>query len=109
MAQNFEVLLEDDLDGGPAEETVTIALDGKDYEIDLSTNNAEKLRETLRPYAAAGRKTTRSGGARSTVNRAAKGDPDTAKIRAWAKENGREVSDRGRIPQSMRGTYYATH
>ncbi|NVC25053.1 Lsr2 family protein [Kocuria salina] len=109
MAQKVEVHLEDDLDGGPAEETVTFALDGKNYEIDLSTDNAEKLREALRPYAAASRKTTRGGGTRSTGNRTAKGDPDTAKIRAWAKDNGHEVSDRGRIHQSIKDAYYAAH
>ena len=109
MAQKVEVRLEDDLDGGPAEHTVTFALDGKDYEIDLSADNAEKLREALRPYTAAGRKTTRIGGTRSTGNRAAMGDPDTAKIRTWAKENGHQVSDRGRIHQSIKDAYYTAH
>ena len=109
MAQKVEVHLEDDLDGGPAEHTVTFALDGKDYEIDLSTTNAEKLREALRPFAEAGRKTTRSGSPRRTPSRASGSDPDTAKIRAWAKENGHEISDRGRIHQSVRDAYYAAH
>ena len=109
MAQKVEVHLEDDLDGGPADDTVTFALDGKDYEIDLSTTNAEKLREALRPFAEAGRKTTRSGSPRRTPSRASGSDPDTAKIRAWAKENDYEVSDRGRIHQHVRDAYYAAH
>ncbi|MGK7222791.1 histone-like nucleoid-structuring protein Lsr2 [Kocuria flava] len=110
MAQKVQVHLEDDLDGGPADDTITFALDGKDYEIDLSTTNAEKLREALRPFAEAGRKTTRSGGsARGTRSRGSGSDPDTAKIRAWAKENGHEVSDRGRIHQSVKDAYYAAH
>ncbi|MFF0945512.1 Lsr2 family protein [Kocuria sp. CPCC 205300] len=109
MAQKVEVHLEDDIDGGPAEDTIQFSLDGKDYEIDLSDTNAEKLREVLRPYAAAGRKTTCGSSTRSTGNRATKGDPDTAKIRAWAKENGHEVYDRGRIHQSVREAYYAAH
>jgi hypothetical protein len=109
MAQKVEVHLEDDLDGGPAENTITFSLDGKDYEIDLSTANAEKLREALRPYAQAGRKATRSSGPRSTRTRAPGSDSDTAKIRAWAKENGHEVSDRGRIHQSVKDAYYAAH
>ncbi|MEX5271563.1 Lsr2 family protein [Kocuria sabuli] len=109
MAQKVEVHLEDDLDGGPAEHTITFALDGKDYEIDLSDTNADKLREALRPYAAVGRKATRGGGTRSTGTRTPKGDSDTAKIRAWAKENGHEVSDRGRIHQSVKDAYYAAH
>jgi hypothetical protein len=107
MAQKVEVHLQDDLDGGPAEHTVTFALDGKDYEIDLSTANAEKLRQALRPYAAAGRKTTRASGPRSPRDHAAGSDPDTAKIRAWVKENGHEVSDRGRIHLSVKDAYYA--
>ena len=110
MAQKVHVHLEDDLDGGPADDTVTFALDGKDYEIDLSTTNAEKLREALRPFAEAGRKTTRNSsgsGPRGTRTRGSGSDPDTAKIRAWAKENGHEVSDRGRIHQSVKDAYYA--
>ncbi|KLU11638.1 MULTISPECIES: Lsr2 family protein [Kocuria] len=109
MAQRVEVHLEDDLDGGPADTTLTFAMDGKDYEIDLSQANAEKLREALRPFVATGRKTTRGGGSRGARTRASSGDPDTAKIRAWAKENGHEVSDRGRIHQTIKDAYYAAH
>ena len=109
MAQKVEVHLEDDLDGGPADHTLTFALDGKDYEIDLSDANAEKLREALRPYMAAARKTTRGRGPRGTRPRASSSYPDTARIRAWAKENGHPVSDRGRIHQSIKDAYYAAH
>ena len=107
MAQKVEVHLEDDLDGGPADDTVTFALDSKDYKIDLSTANAEKLREALRPYTDAGRKTTRSGGASGTRSRASGSDPDTAKIRACTKENGHDVCDRGCIHHSNQDAYYA--
>jgi hypothetical protein len=107
LAQSVKIILEDDLEGGPAEETVQFGLDGRQYEIDLSTANAEKLREALRPYAAAGRrpqgKPARATGIRSSVG----GNPETAKIRAWAKENGYEISDRGRIHQSIKDAYYA--
>ncbi|MEX3510821.1 Lsr2 family protein [Kocuria carniphila] len=103
----MQIILEDDLDGGPAEETVQFGLDGRQYEIDLSTTNAEKLREALRPFAVAGRraqgKSTRTSGPRSSSG----GNPETAKIRAWAKENGYEVSDRGRIHQPVKDAYYA--
>ena len=109
MAQKVKVHLEDDLDGGPAEDAIQFSLDGKDHEIDLSATNAEKLREALRPFADAGRKTTRRGGTRNPRSRASNSDPDTAKIRAWAKEKGFEVSDRGRIHQSVRVAYYAAH
>ena len=107
MAQSVQIILEDDLEGGPADETFQFGLDGRQYEIDLSTANAEKLREALRPYAAAGRraqgKPARTAGPRSSSG----GNPETAKIRAWAKENGYEVSDRGRIHQSVKDAYYA--
>ena len=107
MAQSVQIILEDDLEGGPADETVQFGLDGRQYEIDLSTANAEKLREALRPYVASGRraqgKPARAAGPRSSSG----GNPETAKIRAWAKENGYEVSDRGRIHQSVKDAYYA--
>ena len=57
MAQKVQVLLVDDLDGGEADETVTFALDGKTYEIDLTTSNADKLRGLLDPYVKGGRRT----------------------------------------------------
>ncbi|MFC4902766.1 histone-like nucleoid-structuring protein Lsr2 [Kocuria oceani] len=107
MTQKVEVHLEDDLDGGPAEDTIIFTLDGKDYDIDLSATNAEKLCEALRPYAEAGRKTTRSSSPLRT--RASSSAPDTAKIRAWSKANGYQVSDRGRIHQTVQDTYNATH
>ena len=109
MAQSVQIILEDDLEGGPADETVQFGLDGRHYEIDLSTTNAEKLREALRPYAASGRR-TQSTPARTTGPRSSTGgNPETAKIRAWAKENGYEVSDRGRIHQDVQKAYYDAH
>ncbi|MER6382105.1 histone-like nucleoid-structuring protein Lsr2 [Streptomyces sp. NPDC001118] len=107
MAQKTVILLTDDLTGGEADETVTFALDGKTYEIDLTTANADKLRGLLEPFVKGGRKTggrsfagTRGRGA------AAKGTgEDTAAIRAWAKENGYEVNDRGRVPGNVREAY----
>ena len=107
MAQRVSVELVDDIDGSDASETVSFGLDGAQYEIDLSAANAEKLREALRPYAASGRraqgKSARVTGSRSSSG----GNPETAKIRAWAKENRYEVSDRGRIHQSVKDAYYA--
>ncbi|MFI9206151.1 Lsr2 family protein [Streptomyces sp. NPDC053048] len=107
MAQKVQVLLVDDLNGGEADETVTFALDGKSYEIDLTTDNADKLREALADYVKAARRT----GGRATAGRgkaravAAGGTQDTAKIRAWAKENGYNVNDRGRVPAEIREAY----
>ncbi|WP_329622727.1 Lsr2 family protein [Streptomyces sp. NBC_01255] len=105
MAQKVQVLLVDDLDGIEADETVTFALDGKTYEIDLTTANAEKLRGLLEPYTTGGRRTggrTTSGRGKGRV---AAGSPDTAKIRAWAKENGLDVNDRGRVPATVKAAY----
>ncbi|MFI7482459.1 Lsr2 family protein [Kocuria sp. M1R5S2] len=106
MAQSVQIILEDDLEGGPADQTVQFGLDGRHYEIDLSTTNAEKLREALRPFVASGRR-AQNKPARTTGPRSSGGNPETAKIRAWAKENGYEVSDRGRVHQSIKDAYYA--
>lgn len=111
MAQRVQVILEDDLDGGSADETVTFALDGVAYEIDLKSANADKLRGLLAPYVEKGRKQSgRLAGARrpgrgGAARPSGGGAPDTAKIRAWAKEQGMEVNDRGRVPSNVREAY----
>ncbi|CAL9461866.1 Nucleoid-associated protein Lsr2 [Streptomyces sp. enrichment culture] len=106
MAQKVQVLLVDDLDGGEADETVTFALDGKTYEIDLTTANADKLRSLLEPYVKGGRRTGgRASSGRGKARSSSGGNADTAAIRAWAKENGYEVNDRGRVPASIREAY----
>ncbi|MBW8799955.1 histone-like nucleoid-structuring protein Lsr2 [Streptomyces sp. 900105755] len=106
MAQKVQVLLVDDLDGGEADETVTFALDGKTYEIDLTTANADKLRGLLDPYVKGGRRTGgRASGGRGKARAASGGSQDTAQIRAWAKENGYDVNDRGRVPATIRQAY----
>ncbi|MEV5316953.1 Lsr2 family protein [Streptomyces sp. NPDC052687] len=105
MAQKVQVLLVDDLDGGEADETVTFALDGKTYEIDLTTANADKLRSLLEPYVKSGRRTGGRSSGRGKARSASTGSQDTAAIRAWAKENGYEVNDRGRVPASIREAY----
>ena len=105
MAQKITVTLEDDLDGGPADQTVRFGLDGAEYEIDLSTSNATALREQLAPYTARARKAgrgPRGGSGRSTSSRERSGE-----IRAWAKDQGITVSDRGRIPASVIEQYHA--
>jgi hypothetical protein len=107
VAQKVQVLLVDDIDGGEADETVTFALDGKTYEIDLTTANADKLRGLLEPYVSNGRRTggrSARGKARPSAGGAG-ASQDTAKIRAWAKENGYEVNDRGRVPANIREAY----
>jgi Lsr2 len=110
VAQQVNVVLLDDLDGSEASETVPFGLNGRSYEIDLSQDNATKLRDALAPYAAAARRT---GGRRSTgsrVQRAPASDRDqTAAIRQWARENGHELSDRGRIPKAVMQAYEQRH
>jgi hypothetical protein len=109
VAQKVQVLLVDDLDGGEADETVTFALDGKSYEIDLSTANADKLRSTLETFVKNGRRTGGRAGGRGRRTVASGGSQDTAKIRAWAKENGYDVNDRGRVPATVREAYEKAH
>lgn len=106
MAQKVQVLLVDDLDGGEADETVTFALDGKTYEIDLTTSNADKLRGLLEPYTKGGRRTGgRAAAGRGKGRGVSGGNKDTAEIRKWARENGHNVNDRGRVPAEIREAY----
>ncbi|THA41798.1 Lsr2 family protein [Streptomyces sp. A1547] len=108
MAQKVEVTLIDDLDGSEAAQTVVFALDGKTYEIDLSDGNAEKLRGGLAPFLGAARKTS---GGRTAARRMGSAKPadDTAAIRAWAKAQGLEVNDRGRVPADIKQAYANAH
>jgi hypothetical protein len=105
MAQKITVALEDDLTGGPAAETLRFAFDGTDYEIDLNAKNAAAFGKQLASYIGhacrAGRAPGRRGG-RSATSRQRSGD-----IRAWAKEHGLAVSERGRIPASVVEQYHA--
>jgi len=107
MAQKIHVTLVDDIDQTPADENVTFGLDGINYEIDLSADNAEALRAALANYIGAGRRV----GGRAIRGRgpavAPKGKSDVGEIRAWAKENGFDVHERGRIQAEIRNAYYA--
>ena len=106
MATKITVALEDDLDGGPASETVRFGLGGVQYEIDLNKKNARALRKKLAPFVEHARKGgpgQRRGPARTASSRRRSGD-----IRAWAKATGLAVSDRGRIPASVVNQYEAT-
>jgi hypothetical protein len=106
MAQRVQIILEDDFDGGTAEETVTFALDGAEYEIDLSANNAAGLREALAPWVGHARKT---GGRRKRGGAKPATDSSTSDIRAWAQANGRDVSSRGRVSAQIRDAYEKAH
>ncbi|MFG2951831.1 histone-like nucleoid-structuring protein Lsr2, partial [Streptomyces adustus] len=78
---------------------------GKAYEIDLNDKNAANLRKALEPFIAAGRKAKPSMGARVRGVVSKVGSEDTTVIRAWAKEQGMEVNDRGRVPAAIREAY----
>ncbi|MBO0872732.1 MAG: Lsr2 family protein [Pseudonocardia sp.] len=110
MAQKVTVSLVDDLDGDKADETVQFGLDGKNYEIDLSSGNAGKLREALQAYVTAARRPggrRRSGAAASGGTRRAAVDRDQNQaIREWARKRGMKVSDRGRIPADLVEAYH---
>ena len=109
MAQKVQVVLEDDLDGGTADETVVFGLDGTSYEIDLTKKNAAKLRDALAPWVAAGRRTGGSrGGARRGRGRASRGS-QAGDVRTWARSNGYQVSERGRISAEIQAAYTAAH
>ena len=110
MAQKVHIVLEDDLDGSPADETVSFALDGTSYEIDLNSDNAAKLRDALANYVGHARKVTGGGAKRGRRSSAATNGSASAKeIRDWARENGYSVPERGRIPAEVRSAYDAAH
>ena len=105
MAQKTTVALEDDLDGGPADETVRFGLGGSEYDIDLSKKNATAFRRQLAPFIEHARKAGR--GPRRRPGRSASSRERSGDIRAWAKDRGIAVSDRGRIPASVVEQYEA--
>jgi len=115
MAKRVIQELIDDLDGKPADESVSFGLDGVQYAIDLSKKNAEKLRTALKPYISAGSKVARTGAVagRSAAGRGrgtARGDRDQNRaIREWAQGAGFQVSDRGRIKQEIVDQYHAVN
>lgn len=103
MAQRVQVVLIDDVDNGPAAETVRFALEGVQYEIDLSAAHAAELRTAFAPWVAAARKAPARSSGKS------RSGSDTSKVRAWAKANGYDVSERGRISATVRAAYDAVH
>jgi hypothetical protein len=103
VATKTVVTVTDDLDGSKAEETVRFALDGTEFEIDLSKAHAKELRDALEPYLKAARKT---GGRRSGRRRTTASDKDEVRaIREWARQQGMQVSDRGRVPADIQNSY----
>jgi len=103
MAQKVQTLFIDDIDGGEAEGTVRFGLDGTEYEIDLSASNAEALRSALARYVEAARRAPGSATRRPGRNgrRASASGLSTTEVREWAKAQGIEVKDRGRVPAEL--------
>jgi len=106
MAQQIQTLFIDDIDGGPAEGTVRFGLDGTDYEIDLSTVHKEELHKVLAAYVTHARK------AAGTARRGSRGRrpadvPDTRKVREWARGQGIDIKERGRVPAEVIEKYQA--
>jgi hypothetical protein len=115
VAQIREIRLIDDLDGEAADETVEFGVDGKSYEIDLSKDNAERLRDALAAFVGAARRSAAGGGSgrrrgslatsapvrRPTIDR-----EQNQAIRDWARKRGMKVSDRGRIPAEVLDAYH---
>jgi hypothetical protein len=105
MAQKIQTLFIDDIDGGEAEGTVRFGLDGNDYEIDLSAKHSEELQAALQKYVTHARKI--SSAARRSATRVGRkpSATDTVAVRAWAKENGLDIKERGRIPADVVAKY----
>ena len=102
VAQKVQTLFVDDIDGSDAEGTVRFGLDGTDYEIDLNSEHAQALRDALTGYISAGRGA--AGGARRQARSSRKAPANgvnTTEIREWAKAQGMEVKDRGRVPAEL--------
>ena len=102
MAQKIQTLLIDDLDGSEAEGTVRFGLDGTEYEIDLNAEHSRALRDALARYVGAARRA--AGGARRPARsgrRPSGSGLNTTEVREWAKAQGIEVKDRGRVPAEL--------
>ena len=109
MAQRVNIVLEDDLDGSDADETVTFGLDGVTYEIDLNSDNAAQLRDALAPFVGHARRASgRRAPARAVAPRST-GKRDLADVRDWARHHGHKVSDRGRISAEVQAAYDKAH
>lgn len=108
MAQRTKVILIDDVDGSDASETVSFALDGVNYEMELSEENAEKLREAFSPWVGNARRVSGrlSRGRRGSYTRVTS---NSSTIREWARANGYTVNERGRLPKEIVDAFEAAN
>jgi|ERR1700722_17092116 Lsr2 len=105
MAQKIQTLFIDDIDGGVAEGTVRFSLDGNEFEIDLSSKHSDQLRGVLANYVAHARKVGSTARRAPRGRRSNAGALDTAKVRGWAKAEGYDIKDRGRVPADLVAKY----
>jgi len=101
MAQKVQTLLVDDLDDSKADGTVRFGLDGTDYEIDLNAEHAQQLRDVLTRYTTAARRVSSTRRPAHSGRKAAPSGLNTTEVREWAKDQGIDVKDRGRIPAEL--------
>jgi hypothetical protein len=106
MAQRTQILYVDDIDGSEADGTVRFGLSGVDYEIDLSKDHADQFAAAIGPYLEAARKVSAAKRAARTTRPARH---DQSDVRAWARDQGLKVSDRGRIPADVLAKYESAH
>jgi hypothetical protein len=111
VAQKIQTLFIDDIDGGAAEGTVRFALDGTDYEIDLNAKHSDELRSAIGKYVTHARKVggsaRRAGRGAGRAGRGAGSSLNTTEIRNWAREQGYDIKDRGRVPADLVAKYQA--
>jgi hypothetical protein len=105
MASRTVTYVDDDIDGGPAAESVSFSLDGVTYAIDLNAANARALRDAVAPYVAVARRT--AGQRTSARGRSRTERKELAEIRAWAREHGYAVNDKGRMSAEIHDAYRA--
>lgn len=100
MSQKVTVSLQDDLDGGPAAETVRFGLAGSEFEIDLSEQHARKFRQQINPFLQHARRAGKASKNR-LASRGVASRARTSAIRTWARDHGMSINDRGRIPATV--------
>ncbi|MFJ5212370.1 histone-like nucleoid-structuring protein Lsr2 [Streptomyces nigra] len=107
MAQRIVTVHTDDLTGAATEDvqTHTFSLDGVNYEIDLVSENYDKLFEALEPFISKGRKVGRTKGSARRTRTLAQDEPSAEALRSWARKNDLQVNDRGRVPARIRQAY----
>lgn len=108
MAQKVNIILVDDIDGSDADQTITFGLDGTSYEIDLNDAHAAALRDALSGYVGHARKVTGAGPRRGRRSAPASAN-NTKDVREWARSQGMEVSERGRVSATIQEAYAAAH